>query len=51
MIETGRECDNDVDFVYYDCKKRRSRPEFEFAADWTYDDYLDMYSQGMRMLP
>ena len=41
----------EVDFVYYDCKKRRSRPALAFAADWTYDDYLDMYAQGMRMLP
>lgn len=41
----------EVDFVYYDRKKRHSRPEFDFAADWTYDDYLDMYAQGMRMLP
>ena len=41
----------DLDLVYYDCKKRHSRPEFDFAADWTYDDYLDMYAQGMRMLP
>lgn len=53
MTDIDREYDEEVDFVYYDCKKRRShsRPEFDFAADWTYDDYLDMYAQGMRMLP
>ncbi len=53
MTDIDREYDEEVDFVYYDCKKHRShsRPEFDFAADWTYNDYLDMYAQGMRMLP
>ena len=45
------ETHDDEDFIYYDHKKRRTRPEFDFAADWTYDDYLDMYEHGMRMLP
>ena len=51
--EQHEEDEDEVDFVYYDCKERRShsRPEFDFAADWTYDNYLDMCAQGRRMLP
>ena len=49
----NNETHDDEDFIYYDAKKRRNlaRHEFDFAADWTYDDYLDMYEHGMRMLP
>lgn len=48
----NNETHDDDDFIYYDAKKRRrlTRPEIDFAADWTYDDYLDMYEHGMRML-
>ena len=51
--EPEREYEEDIDDIVKEVlmQRRRTRPECNFAADWTLDDLNRMTAEGLRRLP